>query len=129
MITAQSAYANNLLLGVIATLAAVALVNTLIMATVERREPLRLLQRVGATTRQLLSMTGWQTIVLSLTGVTLGAAAGAASVLVVSKVLTGTWAPYLTWPPILVIISAVLALTGLSVFVPIAWILAAPGDR
>jgi putative ABC transport system permease protein len=107
----------------------VALVNTLIMATVERREPLRLLRRVGATTRQLLSMTGWQAIMLSGTGITLGAAATAPSVLVVSKALTGNWAAYLTWPPVLAIISAVLALTGLSVFVPTTWILAAPGDR
>ena len=106
-----------------------ALVNTLVMATVERRASLRLLSRIGTTTRQLLAMTGWQTAVLTGTGVTLGAAAAAAPVLIVSKVLTGSWAPYLTWPPVLVIISAVLALIGISVFMPTAWILAAPGER
>jgi len=37
--------------------------------------------------------------------------------------------PYLTWPPVLVIISAVLAPIGISVFMPTAWILAAPGER
>jgi hypothetical protein len=53
----------------------VALVNTLVMAIVERRGALFLLRRIGATTRQLLSMTIWQTVILDLTGLTLGAAA------------------------------------------------------
>ena len=104
LITAQSSYANNLLIGVIAILAAVALVSTLVMATVERRESVRLLARVGA-------------------------AAGAASVLVVSKALTGTWAPYVTWLSPLAIVSVVLVLTALSVFGPTTWILAAAEDN
>jgi hypothetical protein len=41
--TAQNSYANNLLIGVIAILAAVTLVNTLVMAIVGRRDSLRLL--------------------------------------------------------------------------------------
>ena len=41
----------------------VALVNTLVMATVEWRRALFLLRRVGATTRQLLSMTIWPTVI------------------------------------------------------------------
>ena len=100
---AQQSYGNNLFLGVIALLASVALVNTLVMATVERRGALFLLRRVGATTRQLLSMTIWQTVILDLTGLILGVAAGAASVVVVSKQLAGTWMPYLTWPPMALI--------------------------
>ena len=56
--TAQNTYTNNLLLGVIAILAAVTLGDTVVMATVGRRGSLRLLSRVGAITRQLLSMTG-----------------------------------------------------------------------
>jgi ABC-type lipoprotein release transport system permease subunit len=68
----------------------VALVNTLVMATVGRRGALFLLRRVGAMTRQLLSMTTWQTVILDLTQLILGVAAGAASVIVVSKQLAGT---------------------------------------
>ena len=85
---AQQSYGNNLFLGIIVLLAAVALVNTLVMATVERRGALFLLRRVGATTRQLLSMTIWQTVILDLTGIMLGAAAGAASV---ARGLQGSW--------------------------------------
>jgi hypothetical protein len=54
----------------------VSLVNTLAMATAGRRDSLRLLIRVGATARQLLSMTGWQTFMLSVIGIGLGVATG-----------------------------------------------------
>jgi ABC-type lipoprotein release transport system permease subunit len=123
---AQQSYSNNLFLGVIALLAAVALVNTLVMATVERRGVLFLLRRVGATTRQLLSMTIWQTVILDLTGLILGAAAGAASVAVVSKQLAGTWMPYLTWPPMAVIGATVVGLTILAILAPTLWLLTSP---
>ncbi len=123
---AQQSYSNNLFLGVIALLAAVALVNTLVMATVERRGALFLLRRVGATTRQLLSMTLWQTVILDLTGLILGAAAGAASLAVVSKELAGTWMPYLTWPPVAVIGATVIGLTIIAILAPTLWLLASP---
>jgi len=124
--TAQNSYANNLLIAIIAILAAVTLVNTLVMATAGRRDSLRLLSRVGATARQLLSMTGWQAITVSVTGIGLGIVFGAASVLVITKVLTGSWAPTVTWAPVVVV--GVLALTTLSVFIPTSRILSEPDD-
>lgn len=126
--TAQTSYANNLLLAVIAILAVVTLANTLVMATVGRRDSLRLLSRVGATTRQLLSMTGWQTLTLTVTGIGLGIVFGAASVLVITKVLTSSWTPDVTWTPVVTIIAVVLALTTLSVYIPTFRILTAPDD-
>src|SRR5208282_3207440 len=123
---AQQSYGNDLFLGTIVLLAAVALVNTLVMATVERRGALFLLRRVGATTRQLLSMTIWQTVILDLTGLILGAAAGAASVAVVSKQLAGTWMPYLTWPPMAVIGASVVGLTIIAILTPTLWLLTSP---
>ena len=123
---AQQSYGNELFLGTIVLLAAVALVNTLVMATIERRGALFLLRRVGATTRQLLSMTIWQTVILDLTGLILGAAAGAASVAVVSKELAGTWMPYLTWPPMAVIGASVVGLTIVAILAPTLWLLASP---
>jgi putative ABC transport system permease protein len=120
---AQTTYANNLLLTLIAGLAGLALVNTLVMATLERRESIRLLRRVGATTRQLLSMSAWQTLISSLVGVTLGAAGATAIMVAVSRALTGSWTPYVTWPPIAVIVGTVLVLTTLSIIVPTSWML------
>jgi putative ABC transport system permease protein len=123
---AQQSYGNNLVLGIIVLLASVALVNTLVMATVERRGAFFLLRRVGSTTRQLLSMTVWQTVILDLSGLILGAAAAAASVVVVSKELAGTWMPYLTWPPMVVIGAVVVGLTAVAILAPTLWLLAAP---
>jgi hypothetical protein len=88
---------------------------TLVMATAGRRDSPRLLSRVGATTTQLLSMTGWQILVLSIT---LGAAPTAASILAVTKALTGAWTPYVTWPPVVLLVGVVLGLTTLSIFIP-----------
>ena len=122
----NQAYANNLFLGLVVLLAAVALVNPLVMATVERRGALLLLRRVGATTGQLLSMTFWQTVILVVTGLVLGAAAAAASVLVVSKALADTWMPYLTWPPIVEIAATAVGLTAVAILVPTIWLLTSP---
>jgi len=122
----RQSYSNNLYLGVIVLLAAVALVNTLVMATVERRGALFLLRRVGATTRQLPSRTIRQTVILDLTGLILAVAAGAAPAIVMSKQLAGTWMPYLTWPPMAVIGATVIGLTILAILAPTLWLLAAP---
>jgi hypothetical protein len=55
------------------------------MATAGRRDSLRLLSRAGAATTQLLSMTGWQILALSITGIAFGAAAAAVSILAVAQ--------------------------------------------
>ena len=125
-LTSQNSYLNNLLLGLIITLAAITLANTLITIAVERREPLRLLSRVGATSRQLLAVASWQVVVLNATAITVGAGAGALAVTVVSRVLTDSYLPYLTWTPLLALAISVLALSGLSSVGPTALILARP---
>lgn len=125
-LTSQNSYLNDLLLGLIITLAAITLANTLITIAVERRELLRLLSRVGATSRQLLAVTSWQVVVLNATAITVGAGAAALAVTVVSRVLTGSYLPYLTWTPLLALAISVLALSGLSSVGPTALILARP---
>ena len=125
LFTAQVSYANNLVLGAIAALAGLALVNTLVMAAVERRGALRLLRRVGATTRQLLAMTWWQTVVLSVSGIVIGAGAAAVTVIVATKAMTGAWTPTVTWPPVVIITGTVLVLAVAAVFTPTSWFLAA----
>ena len=42
-----------------------------------------------------------------------------------TKVLTSAWTPDVTWPPAVITVAVVLALTALSVFTPTAWILSA----
>lgn len=117
-LTAQTSYANNLILGLIAALAAVALVNTLVMATLERRGALRLLQQVGTTDRQLIASTIWETLLLAGTGVLLGASAAAAVSTVAAHAITGSWQPDVTWTPAAVIVGLVALLTGLATLTP-----------
>ena len=59
---AQNSFANDLILGVLAVLSAVALVNTLVVTTIGRRRVLRLLGRVGATRGQAAAVFGWQAV-------------------------------------------------------------------
>ena len=56
----------------VAALAAVALVNTLAMSTLERRRVLRLLGRVGATRGQAAAVFGWQAAFVTVTGLVAG---------------------------------------------------------
>jgi putative ABC transport system permease protein len=107
---AQDDLLNDLILGVIVLLAAVTVVNTLVMTAVERRPSLLLLRRVGATSRQLMSMTACQSVLLTVVGIGLGAAAGAVTLITVSRSVTGGW-PQVTPGPALVVFGSVLALT------------------
>jgi putative ABC transport system permease protein len=120
---AQNSYLNNLLLSILVLLAGVALVNTLVVSTLEQRESILLLRRVGSSARQLFTMVVLRTVTLSVVGLLLGAAAGAAAVLAVTRALTGTWHPYLTWTPTVVGTLSVLVLSVLAVLGPTAWVL------
>jgi putative ABC transport system permease protein len=73
----QSSFANNLILGILAALSAVALVNTLAVTTVERRRVLRLPGRGGATRGQVAALFGWHVVFVASTGLVAGAAVGA----------------------------------------------------
>src|SRR5207253_2508146 len=87
---AQDGFANNLILGLVATLAAVALVNTLVVATVERRRALRLLGRVGASRGQVAASFGWHALFVTVTGVVAGMAAGAVTLVAGAEVVVLT---------------------------------------
>jgi putative ABC transport system permease protein len=126
---ATSSYANNLILGFLAVLAGLALVNTLVMAVFDRRESLRLLRRLGTTNRQLLSMTAWQGILLGFLGLVLGVAVGAPSLIVLTEAISGSWVPYLTWPSLVAILSVVMTVIAASTLGPTACVLALDRDR
>lgn len=90
-------FGNDLILGVIAALAAVAMINTLVVATLERRRQVRLLARVGATGRQLAGMFAWQAVFVTVCGIAAGAAVGAGTLVAVDRAITGSATPYI--PP------------------------------
>ncbi len=120
----QNSYASNLILGVLALLAGVALVNTLVMAVADRRSSLRLLRRLGTSRPQLLTLTAWHALLVGFLGLVLGAAVGAPSLIVVTEAISGSWMPYLTWPPMLAIAAIVIVVIAVSTLGPTAGLLA-----
>jgi putative ABC transport system permease protein len=116
----QNGFGNDLILGLVAALAAVALVNTLAVATVERRRALRLMGRVGATRGQAAAVFGWQAVFVIVTGLVAGAAAGAVTLLAVTRAATGSWVPYIPAVPAAGLVAGVVVLTLGAVMIPFA---------
>ena len=115
---AQNGFANNLILGLVAALAAVALVNTLAVSTVERRSALRLLGRVGASRGQVAAAFGWHALFVTVTGVVAGVAAGAVTLVAVTRAATGTWVPFIPLAPAAGLVLVVAALVAGAVMIP-----------
>jgi putative ABC transport system permease protein len=117
---AQDSYINNLLLAIIGVLVSVALVNTLVVATLQRRGELAVLRRVGATARQLLGAAACQAGGLILIGTAAGIAAQLAPVTTVSEAISGSPLPDIPWRPVAAILSLVAVLAGLATLAPTA---------
>jgi putative ABC transport system permease protein len=115
----QNGFANDLILGLLAVLAAVALVNTLVVSTTQRRRTLRLLGRVGATRGQVIAMFGWHVLFVTVTGLVAGAAAGTVTLLTVARAVTGSWTPFIPLGPAVGLAAAVAAITAVAVLVPL----------
>jgi putative ABC transport system permease protein len=111
----QNDFANNLILGVISVLAAVAMLNTLVIATLERRRQVRLLARVGATGRQLAGIFRWQALFVTVTGIASGAVVCAGTLTALTRSVTGNPVPYIPAVPAGLIIAAVAALAMTAV--------------
>ncbi|HLI02040.1 MAG TPA: FtsX-like permease family protein [Acidimicrobiales bacterium] len=107
----QGSYINDLALWILLALAGVTVVNTLVVTTLDRREVVHLLSRVGTTGRQLLAATAWQAVVLGAIGIVFGAAAGGAAVTGAVHALTGNWRPYVPLPTVIGMVAGVAALT------------------
>ena len=106
-------------------LASVTVVNTLLMTTLDRRQGLALLRRVGATAGQLLRVTAWQAALLAVTGILLGLAAGGITLTSMTRAIPGSL-PYIPVPAAVVVTGAVLALTLAGTMLPTALILRRP---
>ena len=116
----QDSYVNDLLLSVVGLLVSVALVNTLVVVTLQRRKELAVLRRVGATTPQLLTAATCQAGGLILIGVLLGIVAQIATVTTVSKAISGSPAPDIPWPSVTFVLGIVALLAALAVLAPTA---------
>ncbi len=108
-----NAWVNYLLLVVLMAFAAVAVVNTLVMATVERRRELSLLRLVGATAAQVVRMIRWETLATILLGDVVGLAVAAATLVPFTIAVAGTAVPYVPWAVVVGVVGLA-ALLGLG---------------
>lgn len=93
-----NAWANTTMASVLGGFAAVAAANTLVMTVLDRRRELRMLRLIGSTRRQVLRMLSWEALLVSGTGITLGSAIALATLIPLTKAMTGT-TPHV--PPLL----------------------------
>ncbi|HEY3868375.1 MAG TPA: FtsX-like permease family protein [Actinocrinis sp.] len=107
---AQNGFGNNLILGVIAALAAVTMINTLAVATLERRRQARLLTRVGATRGQLAGMFAWHGLFVVVLGLVIGAAVCSGTLTAVDRAITGSPTPYIPFGSAAFVVATVAAL-------------------
>jgi putative ABC transport system permease protein len=98
-------------------IAGVAVVNTLVALTVDRRAELRLLQQLGATDRDLLRMLAVESALVVAVGLLLAAVAGGISLVTFTHGVTGSPVPSVPMVPCLVIagVAAALAVPGVLV--------------
>ncbi len=111
---ALNTWLNYLLLGVIVGYTAVAVANTLVMTTTERRREFALLRLIGATSRQVLRMMRWEAALIALLGITIGTGIGYVTLVGFSRALGPGTTPYV--PPlsfaVLAVGAAALAVTA-----------------
>ncbi|OEJ35282.1 ABC transporter permease [Streptomyces subrutilus] len=121
--TAQSldrevnAWANTTMAAVLGGFAAVAAANTLVMTVLDRRRELGMLRLVGSTRRQVLRMLRWEALLVSGAGTVLGSAIALATLIPLTRTLTGT-GPYV--PPVVYgsFVAAAVALTLAATALP-----------
>ncbi|MER5398245.1 FtsX-like permease family protein [Streptomyces sp. NPDC002599] len=92
-----NAWANYTMAGVLGGFAAVASANTLVMTVLARRRELGMLRLVGATRLQVMRMLRWEGLLVAVAGVVLGTAIAAATLVPMTRGLTGE-SPYV--PPL-----------------------------
>lgn len=113
-----NAEANYVAMGLIIAFTAIAVVNTLAMATADRAREFALLRLVGTTRRQVMRMLRWETLVVATTALTIGTGIALITLTAFSKGMTGSAAPHIPLPTYLGVIGAAGALALAATVLP-----------
>lgn len=114
------AWVNYLLVGMIVAYAGLSLVNTLIIATGERRREFGVLRLIGATRGQVIRVLGLEATLAALSGILLGTLISATTLIPFSEAVSETPVPSGPIWIYLTIVAVAAALTVVSTLVP-AW--------
>ncbi|MFL6072764.1 MAG: ABC transporter permease [Mycobacteriales bacterium] len=93
-----NAWMNYMLLGMLIAFTAIAVGNTLVMATLDRTGEFARLRLTGATRRQVTRMVRWEVLVVVLIAAAIGTAAAVGTLVPFSTGVTGSRTPYV--PPL-----------------------------
>jgi putative ABC transport system permease protein len=105
-----------LFVAIIFAFTSIAVVNTLMMITLQRRRELALLRLAGGTRRQVRSMARWEAVLIITIGVGVGLAIAATALLPLSHALTGGLRPHVPTGQLAAIlgVSALMAVVTLA---------------
>ena len=106
------AWVGYVLLGLVIVFCTFAVFNTLMLAISERGREFGLLQLVGGTRRQVVTMMGLEAVMVVITGLWLGAAIAATTVMPVAKAVTGSYQPH-TPPTLVAVLAGMTVVIGL----------------
>ncbi|MFG3052725.1 FtsX-like permease family protein [Kitasatospora sp. NPDC048239] len=118
---AASAWINYLLAGSIIAYAVISLVNTVIVAAVERRREFAAQRLVGATRGQVLRMTAVESVLVTAVGTVLGTVVAGATLTPFGLALDGSWVPHGPVWIYLAIVAAVGVLTVAASTLAAGW--------
>ncbi|WP_206778458.1 FtsX-like permease family protein [Frankia torreyi] len=109
-----NAWTNYLLVALLLAFAAIAVVNTLVTATLERGREFATLRLTGATRRQVLRMVRWEAVLITAIALVVGAAITAVTLVPFSRGISGTGTPYVPpqWAAALLGSGLLLAMAG-----------------
>ncbi|MEV0677496.1 FtsX-like permease family protein [Actinosynnema sp. NPDC050436] len=120
------AWVNYLLVGMILAYTVISLVNTLVIATGERRREFALQRLLGATHGQILRMVGVEAVVVTVGGVLLGGIVSLVTLVPFALAMDGSWWPSGPVGIYLTIVGAAGGLTLLSTLLSTAHVLRTP---
>ncbi|WP_346655834.1 ABC transporter permease [Streptomyces sp. RFCAC02] len=107
-----------LAMGLVLAFTTIAAVNTLAMATADRRREFALLRKVGTTRRQVLRMLRLESLTVAITAVLIGSAISLAVLTGFSAGMTGEAAPAPAAVPYLLVAAGVTALALIATSLP-----------
>lgn len=99
--------------------AAIAAANILAVISHERRRELALLRVISATPGQLRRIAAWEAVLVALTSLIVGGVVATVTVIPILRSTLHTSVPYLPFPSIAGIVGATLALTLVSIGLPV----------
>jgi putative ABC transport system permease protein len=114
----SQAWTNYLLAGAIALYTAIAVVNTLVMATANRSREFALLRAVGAKPRDVLRMTRWENLIVVLSAAVLGTVVAVEMLVPLSLAVRGSVLPAVPLPVYLAILAGTALLGFLATETP-----------